>query len=108
MVPLEKEVLRVQRGLSSQGRRGASEHVGLFWHNKGLLWHNKRLFKDNVGLFWHKIVLSSQGRRGAFSQGRRLSRLCPSEKLLGDGLSTPVPLFCLICTIISNKTGIFD
>jgi len=28
--------------------------------------------------------------------------------LLGDGLSTPVPLFCLICTIISNKTGIFD
>jgi len=34
--------------------------------------------------------------------------LDPPEKLLGDGLSTPVPLVCLICAIISNKTGIFD
>jgi len=25
-----------------------------------------------------------------------------------DEFWTPVPLFCLICTIISNKTGIFD
>jgi len=30
------------------------------------------------------------------------------EKLYGDWLSTPVPLFCLICTVISNKTGILD
>jgi hypothetical protein len=32
----------------------------------------------------------------------------PHQKLLGDGVLTPVPVFCLICTIISNKTGIFD
>jgi len=32
----------------------------------------------------------------------------PHQKLLGDGVLNPVPLFCLICTIISNKTGIFD
>ena len=30
------------------------------------------------------------------------------EKLLGDGFLTPIPLFCLICTIISNKTCILD
>jgi len=28
--------------------------------------------------------------------------------LLRDGFSTPMPLFCLICTIISNKTFILD
>jgi len=27
----------------------------------------------------------------------------PPQKLLGDGLSTPVPLFCLICTISRTK-----
>jgi len=32
----------------------------------------------------------------------------PHQKLLGDGFFAPVPLLCLICTIISNKTGIFD
>jgi len=32
----------------------------------------------------------------------------PSEKPLGDGVSTPMPIFCLICTIISNKTCILD
>ena len=32
----------------------------------------------------------------------------PPEKLLGGGLSTPVPPFCLFCTIISNKTCILD
>ena len=32
----------------------------------------------------------------------------PHQKFPGDGCWTPVPLFCLICTIISNKTGIFD
>ena len=32
----------------------------------------------------------------------------PHQKLRGDGVLTPVPLFCLICTIISNETGIFD
>ena len=32
----------------------------------------------------------------------------PHQTLLGDGILTPVPLFCLICTDISNKTGIFD
>ena len=30
--------------------------------------------------------------------------MCPPEKLLGDGFSTPMPLFCLIWTIISNKS----
>jgi len=33
---------------------------------------------------------------------------CPPEKLLGDGLSTPVPLFCLICTIVSKKNVYFE
>jgi len=32
----------------------------------------------------------------------------PHQKFLGDGVLTTVPLFCLICTIIANKTGIFD
>jgi len=32
----------------------------------------------------------------------------PPEKLLEDGFSTPMPLFCLICTIISSKTCILD
>jgi len=32
----------------------------------------------------------------------------PQHKLFADGILTPVPLFCLLCTIISNKTGIFD
>jgi len=35
-------------------------------------------------------------------------RCIPPEKLLGDGFSTPVPLFSLICTIISNKPCILD
>jgi len=30
------------------------------------------------------------------------------EKLFGDGFSTPMPLLCLICTIISNKPCILD
>mmetsp|Transcript_14989 Transcript_14989/g.23877 ORF Transcript_14989/g.23877 Transcript_14989/m.23877 type:complete len:92 (+) Transcript_14989:989-1264(+) len=32
----------------------------------------------------------------------------PHQKLLGDKFSTPMPLFCLTCTIISNKKGILD
>ena len=32
----------------------------------------------------------------------------PPEKLLGGGVLTPVPPFCLFCTIISNKTYILD
>jgi len=32
----------------------------------------------------------------------------PHQKLLGGGVSTPGPLFCLICTIISNKRGLLD
>ena len=32
----------------------------------------------------------------------------PPEKFLGDGVSTPMPHFRLICTIISNKTCILD
>jgi len=32
----------------------------------------------------------------------------PPEKLLEDGFSTPMPLFCLICTIISSKPCILD
>ena len=32
----------------------------------------------------------------------------PPEKLLGGGLSTPVPPFCLVCTIISSRTCILD
>ena len=35
-------------------------------------------------------------------------RVIPHQKLLENRILTPVPLFCLICTIISNKTGIFD
>jgi len=37
-----------------------------------------------------------------------LMRYTPHQMLLGDGFSTPVPLFCLICTINPNKTGILD
>ena len=33
---------------------------------------------------------------------------CPPEKLLRGALCTPVPPFCLSCTIISNKTCILD
>jgi len=36
------------------------------------------------------------------------SYLSPPEKLLGGGLSTPVPPFCLFCTIISSKPCILD
>ena len=32
----------------------------------------------------------------------------PPQKLPGGGFSTPVPLFCLICTINPNKTGPFE
>jgi len=32
----------------------------------------------------------------------------PPEKLLGGGLQTPVPPFCLFCTIISKKTCSLD
>jgi len=32
----------------------------------------------------------------------------PHQKHLGGGFWTPGPLFCLICTIISNKTGHYD
>jgi len=35
-------------------------------------------------------------------------QITPHQKLPRDGVLTPVPLFCLICTIISNKTGIFE
>ena len=35
-------------------------------------------------------------------------QITPHQKLLRDGVLTPVPLFSLICTIISNKTGIFE
>jgi len=50
------------------------------------------------------MEIVSMGAMDAIS----ITRVLPPEKLLGDGLSTPVPFFCLICTIISNKTGIFD
>ena len=43
-----------------------------------------------------------------FACSKDKSCLLPHQKLLGDGFLTPVPLFCLICSIISNKTGIFD
>ena len=42
------------------------------------------------------------------TRARVRERACPPEKLLGDGVSTPMPIFCLICTIISNKTCILD
>ena len=32
----------------------------------------------------------------------------PHQKLLGGGFVTPMPLFCLICTINPNKTGNLD
>ena len=47
-------------------------------------------FKSDKNLSWHHMWVS------------------PHEKLPGDGVSTPMPLFCLICTIISNKTCILD
>ena len=37
-----------------------------------------------------------------------LQTSCPHQELLGGGASTPGPLFCLICTIISKKSGLFD
>jgi len=40
--------------------------------------------------------------------GKEERETLPHEKLLGDGFSTPMPLFWLICTIISNKTSILD
>jgi len=39
---------------------------------------------------------------------RNVYTLRPPEKLLGVGFSTSMPLFCLICTIISNKPCILD
>ena len=36
-----------------------------------------------------------------------LSRVMPPKKLLGDGVSTPMPLFCLICTIILKKHALW-
>ena len=39
---------------------------------------------------------------------RRKMRETPHQKLLEGGFLTPVPLFCLICTISPNKTGILD
>ena len=43
-----------------------------------------------------------------FTRGYTQRSLQAVPHLLGDGFWTPVPLFCLICTIISNKTGLFD
>ena len=34
--------------------------------------------------------------------------LQPPETLLEDGFSTSMPLFCLVCTIISKKTFFLD
>jgi len=45
---------------------------------------------------------------GAFCEHVVKGSTNPPEKLLGDGFSTPMPLFCLICTSISNKTCILD
>jgi len=41
-------------------------------------------------------------------ESRDMGEKRPPEKLLVDGFSTPLPLFCLICTIISNETCILD
>jgi len=49
-----------------------------------------------------------RGERRSGIRGEREIWMFPHQKLLGDGFLTPVPLFCLICDIISNKTGIFD
>jgi len=58
------------------------------------------------------LIAGSMGETQGNSANKRNTgqprSINPPEKLLGDGLSTPVPLFCLICTIISNKTGILD
>ena len=53
---------------------------------------------------WHKQMLSVQ-RRCCVARG---SAVAPHQELLGGGFSTLGPLFCLICTIISTKTGLFD
>jgi len=37
-----------------------------------------------------------------------LPRATLHQKFLGCGFLTPMPLFCLICTIISNKMGMLD
>ena len=42
------------------------------------------------------------------TQSHALKTSCPHQELLGGGASTPGPLVCLICTIISKKTGLFD
>ena len=56
------------------------------------------------------LIVSRQFKHALLELANQQLSSCrsPPEKLLGDGLSTPVTLFCLICTIISNKTGILD
>jgi len=54
-------------------------------------------------LYFSVCVLSKEGQKWVILNGP-----FPHHKLLGDGVLTPVPLLCLICTTIPNKTGILD
>ena len=55
-----------------------------------------------------KITQDPQSCKATSYTGTPKFKVTPPEKLLGDGFSTPMPLFCLIYTIISNKTCILD
>ena len=50
--------------------------------------------------------------RGVMSRDKDVNEWCHvpklHQKLLGDGLSTPMPLFSLICTISSKLNGTMD
>jgi len=57
----------------------------------------------------YQTATSRQGGSTLLMHTRLLSSESkPHKKLLGGGFSTPVPLFCLICTINPNKTGRLD
>jgi len=61
---------------------------------------------------WHPIIWVTQLVHITVMSRMNLfiwtSRATPPEKLLGDGFSTPMPLFSLICTTFSNRTCLLD
>jgi len=65
-------------------------------------------FQTMIWWIWSNQNNINQARVRDLPLRKKGSWDMPPEKLLGDGISTPMILLCLICTIISNKTCILD
>ena len=93
-------------GLPPYCRCVSSLHIVDVWAPSILSICRLPVLFSSHGMLWLALLPQRPANLGSVRMIAILHVL--HQKLLGGGFSTPCPLFCLICAIISNKTGHFD